>query len=181
VAGAIQALVAGLLTFCVLFDPTAGSLTWLDLERASVKKAVDRHIIAGIEASDLVLLEFSREETGTLLRWEHAREFEYDGQMYDVVETWAVGDTVFFRCWWDREETALNARMRVIALRAFGDAPRIGDLGGPSVLAPRSPLFVPSGAWTFPAPGSSDSLARALSIRYTSFDVTPPTPPPRPA
>jgi hypothetical protein len=153
----------------------------LNLERSIVKKAVDRHIVAGIEESDLVLLEFSREETETLLRWEHAREFEYDGQMYDVVETWAVGDTVFYRCWWDREETALNSRMRLLALRALGDAPRVGDRGASLGSSSRLSSFVLPGDWAFPTPGPSDPRTPAPADRYLSIVIPPLTPPPRPA
>ena len=177
----LRALALVLATLAFVADPTAGSLTWLNLERSIVKKAVDRHIVAGVEESDLVLLEFSREETGTLLRWEHAREFEYDGQMYDVVETWAVGDTVFFRCWWDREETALNNRMRALALRAFGDAPRVGDTGASLATSSRPSSFVRPGDWAFPTPGPSDPRTPPPADRYLSIVLPPLTPPPRPA
>lgn len=180
-AGALRALAVVLVALPFVADPTAGSLTWLDLERANVKKAVDRHIVAGIEAGDLVLLEFSRAETETLLRWEHAREFEYDGQMYDVVETWAVGDTVFYRCWWDREETALNNRMRLLALRALGDAPRVGDKGASLGTSSRPSSFVLPGDWAFPTPGLSDPRTPDLADRYLSVVLPPITPPPRPA
>lgn len=178
---ALRALAAGLVALAFVADPTAGSLTWLNLERANVKKAVDRHIVAGIEAGDLVLLEFSREETGTLLRWEHAREFEYDGQMYDVAETWAVGDTVFYRCWWDREETALNNRMRLLARRALGDAPRVGDRGAPLRSSLRPSSFVIPGDWAFPTPGPSDPRTPDPAERYLSIVLPTLTPPPRPA
>lgn len=180
-AGALRALAVGLVALAFVADPTAGSLTWLNLERAIVKKEVDRHIVAGIEASDLVLLKFSREEAETLLRWEHAREFEYDGQMYDVVETWAHGDTVYYRCWWDREETALNNRMRVLALRAFGDAPRVGDRGDPSGSSLRPSSLVIPGDWAFPTPGPSDPRPPLMADRYLSIVIPPLTPPPRPA
>lgn len=180
-AGALRALAVGLVALAFVADPTAGSLTWLNIERAIVKKAVDHHIVAGIEASDLVLLEFSREETETLLRWEHAREFEYDGQMYDVVETWAVGGTVYYRCWWDREETALNNRMRILALRGLGDSPRVGDSGAPHRASLRASSFVLPGGWAFPAPGPSDTRPPVWADRYLSIVIPPFTPPPRPA
>jgi len=181
VARALRALAVVLMAFSFVADPASGSLTWLDLERSIVKKAVDRHIVAGVEESDLVLLEFSREETETLLRWEHSREFEYDGQMYDVVETWAVGDTVYYRCWWDRAETALNNRMRLLARRALGDAPRVGDRGAPLRSSLRPSSFVLPGDWAFPTPGPSDPRTPDLAARYLSIVILPLTPPPRPA
>jgi hypothetical protein len=40
------------------------------------------------------------------LKWEHDKEFEYNGQMYDVVEVADIGDSLQYLCWWDKAETA---------------------------------------------------------------------------
>lgn len=180
-AGPIRALAAAGLALCLVVDPTAGSFIGMNIQKAIVRRTVDRHILAGIEGSDLVVLQFSRSESQTLLRWEHPREFEYDGQMYDIVETWTVGDTIYYRCWWDREETALNSRMRLLALRALGDAPRIGDCGDPRERSDRPSSCVLILGWTFPTPAFSDSKAPDFTDRHPSVVIPPPTPPPRPA
>jgi hypothetical protein len=180
-AGTLKALAAGFLAFCFILDPSFGSLTWLNLRKAIVRNEVDRRIVAGVEDGDLVLLKFSKDESRTLLRWEHSREFEYDGRMYDIVETWAVGDTVYCRCWWDREETELNDRMRVLAARAMGDAPKIGDPGDTPGSSLRSSLFLLAGRWRIRTPGPSGIRARAFSGSYASVSIPPPSPPPWPA
>ncbi|CAM3293554.1 hypothetical protein AEQU2_00479 [Aequorivita lipolytica] len=76
-------------------------------------------MIAGMDREELVLLKFSKEETQTKLRWEHSKEFEYDGQMYDVVSKEIKGDSIFYRCWWDHEETKLNKKLQKLVASAF--------------------------------------------------------------
>lgn len=76
-------------------------------------------MIAGLDPNELVLLKFSKKEATEKLRWEHAKEFEYNGQMYDVVTKSVEGDTVYYRCWWDHEETLLNQKLRKLVASAF--------------------------------------------------------------
>ena len=68
-------------------------------------------MIAGLDPSELVLLKFSKKEAKTTLDWEHPTEFEFRGQMFDVVETAEKGDSVFYRCWPDGAETELNQKL----------------------------------------------------------------------
>ena len=58
-------------------------------------------MIAGIDKSELVLFKFSKEETTTKLNWKHAKEFEFNQQMYDVVEKQVSKDSIHYWCWWD--------------------------------------------------------------------------------
>lgn len=76
-------------------------------------------MIAGIDEEELVLLKFTTDEAATKLQWEHSKEFEYKGQMYDVVSKKVKGDTIYFRCWWDHEETKLNKKLKKLATVAF--------------------------------------------------------------
>ena len=108
-------LIVGALALCFLIDPLTISITRLNHDRSIAKKEIEDHIAAGISKSDLVLLIFSTEETRTLLRWEHSREFEYKRQMYDIVETKSLGDTVYYWCRWDQKETKLNEQLRELA------------------------------------------------------------------
>lgn len=84
-----------------------------------VKKEVKRQMIAGMDRESFVLLTFTEAESWTTLRWEHAREFEYNGDLYDVVETRQSGDTLYYYCWWDHAETQLNRQLENLAAGAF--------------------------------------------------------------
>ncbi len=72
----------------------------------------------------LVLLVFSKKEAMEKLRWEHDGEFEYQGWMYDVVETENQGDTIRYRCFLDHRETNLNHQIRAIVAKVVGNQPQ---------------------------------------------------------
>ena len=87
------------------------------IEKAALKREIKWKMIAGIDQNELVLLKFSKEEAETKLRWEHSKEFEYDGQMYDIVSKEIKGDSIYYRCWWDYEEPALNRKLQQLVVR----------------------------------------------------------------
>jgi hypothetical protein len=177
-SGTAKNIVAGLVALFLL-DPYAGSFPWLHFKKAMLKKEVKRYIIQGIESDQLVVLRFSKEETETLLRWEHSTEFEYKGQMYDVVQTWTVGNTVYYRCWRDREETKLNNRLREIAERALEGTLEINQRADPwnwssivlfPAIADKEKILTPA---------LSPQSVRAFADSYSSIIIQPPKPPPR--
>lgn len=77
-------------------------------------------MIEGLNKDELVLLKFSTQDIESKLKWKHSKEFEYDGQMYDIVERSTEGDTTYFWCWWDYEETALNKQLSDVFNLALG-------------------------------------------------------------
>lgn len=76
-----------------------------------MKVEVAERLHEEVESVNLVELRFSQEESRTLLRWEHAREFEYLGQMYDIVQQQSTEDSLFVWCYWDQEESRLNQEL----------------------------------------------------------------------
>jgi hypothetical protein len=88
-----------------------------------VKKEVKWNMIAGIDKEELVLLKFTEEEKQTVLNWKHSREFEYRGEMYDIVTTERLGDTTYYWLWWDHEETKLNKQLSGLVAFALGHHP----------------------------------------------------------
>jgi hypothetical protein len=107
----------------VLVVPFAGTYYWLQLRKYQVKKEVKRKIIAGIPREELVVLKFSIAETKTVLNWKHSKEFEYKGEMYDIVETEFLKDSVIYYVWWDHEETQLEKQLKNLADDALGKDP----------------------------------------------------------
>ena len=91
----------------VLFiAPFYGTYFYLYLQEKAIQETVKRKLKEGISENELVKLTFSKKEIPTLLKWEHDKEFEYNGQMYDVVEVADIGDSLQYLCWWDKAETA---------------------------------------------------------------------------
>lgn len=108
----------------VLIAPALTTYFWLQYNKKLVKREVKWKIINGIDKSELVLLRFTKAESKTLLRWKHSKEFEYKQQMYDIVEAKVVGDTTFYWCWWDFEETALNKQLADLLQNALNNNPQ---------------------------------------------------------
>lgn len=107
-----------LAVIAALFTPFSATYLWLHVQKALIKKEVKAKLIAGIDKSELARFAFSKTQIETELRWEHSREFEYKGEMYDVVETQIIGDSIRYVCWLDRAETALNRRLQTLIAQA---------------------------------------------------------------
>lgn len=77
----------------------------------------------GVAESDLVKISLSYEEAKTKLRWEHSREFEYQGNMYDIVKTHFTPDSVHYFCWLDKVETKLNNQLANLVDNLMNEKP----------------------------------------------------------
>ena len=116
-------VVSLLLLFC-LVAPVVATFTFLQYQKMQVKREVKWKMITGIDKNELVLLKFTNEETQTELRWEHSKEFEYKGQMYDIVETSIQEGTIYYWCWLDDEETKLNKQLEELVYNVLGNKPQ---------------------------------------------------------
>ena len=84
------------------------------------------------EEEDQVLFKFTDEEAADL-SWEHSKEFEYKGEMYDIIRQERKNDTTWYWCYWDKKETKVRKDMRNVLARALTlpqqqkNQERIGD------------------------------------------------------
>ncbi len=78
----------------------------------------------GIAEEELTLLTFSKREASTLLDWEHPKEFEYRGQMYDVVKQYSSKDSLYYWCWPDHKESQLNQELAALTELLFNRNPQ---------------------------------------------------------
>lgn len=92
----------------LLFVPIFGTYNWIKLETHLVKKSVKRKLIQGVDKSELTKLTFSPDQLATQVKWKHSKEFEYNGEMYDIVYTELEGEQTTYYCWWDEAESELN-------------------------------------------------------------------------
>ena len=143
-----------------------------------VRKEVKQLIVSGMKEDKLVLLKFTKEEERTELRWEHSGEFEYKGQMYDIVEKVIKGDTIYYWCWWDRRETELNKQLDKLVARILGNNPQKKDTRDKIVdfyknLYFSKYLYNSSALMQNPTP-----LHHFFARNFHSIDRQPPVPPP---
>tara|TARA_R110002012_G_scaffold153906_1_gene314103 strand:+ start:42186 stop:42668 length:483 start_codon:yes stop_codon:yes gene_type:complete len=94
---------------------------YLNHQKYQIKREVKWKIIDGLDRSELVLIQLSKSEAKEKLEWEHSKEFEYLGEMYDVVEFAETADSVKYWCWWDHEETSLNQNLAEVVNTLLGN------------------------------------------------------------
>lgn len=113
----------GIFFIVCLTLPFFGTFFFLLCQKHSVRSEVRAKMIAGLSREELVTLQFSRSDSETILNWEHSGEFEYAGQMYDVIRTVEHNDSIIYICWPDNEETALNQKLGELVSLALGNDP----------------------------------------------------------
>lgn len=116
--------IIGIFFLCCFIAPAVTTYYSLEYQKKLVKKAVKWKMIEGLDKEELVLLKFTEFEKQTELKWKHSREFEYKGEMYDIVDSYIVGDTTYYHLWWDHEETKLNRQLNDLVSNLFGNSPR---------------------------------------------------------
>jgi hypothetical protein len=130
------------------------------------------------EEGELTRLAITKTES-RLLRWEHAREFEYRGQMYDIIHSYQQGDTTFYECWADHEETRLKKEMQRLLVQENANTPLRNERD--------QRLFDFLKSLIVPAPGVASSRINPSTActtgqygpMYKSQLNPPPKPPPR--
>ena len=80
-------------------------------QQKQVRREVKQKLIAGINKDELILLTFRESDLNTKLTWKHSREFQFQGEFYDIVEKQIQGDSISYWCWWDNEETQLSRKL----------------------------------------------------------------------
>ncbi|QGY45197.1 hypothetical protein GM418_16405 [Maribellus comscasis] len=172
--------IAVILLVFILFYQLSGVYLWLQQKKLVVKTQVKTQVLnKKKEGERKILLKFTLEETKTKLRWEHSGEFEYNEQMYDIIRTKTVGDSVYYWCWWDKEETELNRKLEKLA--EFDRAEENGkDKNHQSIVT-----FIPT-PFCQEIQKIEEIFARNLKkinpdyfIFYSSFFLTPLEPPPK--
>lgn len=103
--------VISLFLFFAISLPFLVTYSYLTYEKKQLKRSIKHAIIAKTDLSELTKLSFSKENVNSQLNWEHSKEFEYKGEMYDVVETKESQDSITYWCWWDHKETVLNKKL----------------------------------------------------------------------
>lgn len=106
-----------------LLGPFMLSIVGLRVEKYFLQQDIQAKILGGLEEKELVELKFSMDEAKKQLHWEHQGEFEYQEQMYDVVEVRQQGDSISYICLMDHRETFLNKQLDKLIAQALGQHP----------------------------------------------------------
>lgn len=111
------------LTLMAFIVPFMGSWIWLQGRLQAAQFDARAHMAFPHQKKDLVLWKFTAEEAAAQLFWEHSREFEFRGEMYDVVRSETKGDTTWYWCYHDQKETRVKKSMASFLSRYLGSGP----------------------------------------------------------
>lgn len=101
----------GILLLFFLVSPYFFSYIFLKNEIRLVKKKAKHKIEEAIAFEDLTKLTFSINEVKELLVFKGEKEFEYKGNMYDIIYSNKSDNNITYWCVNDNEETALNNKV----------------------------------------------------------------------
>lgn len=169
-------IAAGMLI--VLVAPFIGLGLWSSYQQQMTRNEVMSILQAGVSRNMLTLLVFNNKQETEHLTWKHSKEFSFHGEMYDVMEKESNGDSTYYWCWKDHEETKLNKdiKTRWRTLLGFGKDRKTSN---DQKLTVFNPLF-------YQHQGSKSLVLDSCLFtiyeqkeQYYSFHFPPPVPPPQ--
>jgi hypothetical protein len=107
----------------LLTVPAVTCFCYLKWQKAHVRHEIKEKLVEGMDRSELTAITVPLANLNTSLTWEHEREFELKGEMYDVVEQQIHGDSITLLCWHDKEETELNDLLTLLTSRNLSSDP----------------------------------------------------------
>ena len=159
--------------------PFLGNYAWLKGRISNAKDMAGYKIKKAIPQDEQLLWKFSTEDARLKLDWEHSLEFEYKGEMYDVLRSETKGDSIWYWCYWDRKETKLRKELNVLLVNLMGPGQQNKNEGRQLNDFFKS-LFLPvSSVKQYLAIGldhQGDLIPYTFSLH--AFDRIPPVPPP---
>lgn len=167
------------LSLLLILDPGLGKFLWLQHRKETIKREVAKEIQRGLEKEQIIVLKFSLEELRTKIKWRGAKEFEFNHELYDVVDSASEDDKILFWCWRDQEETKIEKEIDAAIFHSLKnqDKSLISQEGSNST--PRIYLFSPSGHLCVARPGLFSPLYISAYQATYSLNHQPPSPPPR--
>jgi hypothetical protein len=109
--------------FLCLIAPFTGTYFLFQYEKLKIRKEVNKLILNNPDEKKLVVFRFTQKEVNALIQNNKDREFEYKGNMYDVVHQHLDGDTTVLVCYRDTRETTLNTEAEKLLSKALGQGP----------------------------------------------------------
>ena len=162
-----------------LLAPAILTLYWLESRKSKVKNEVAFKIRKGIEKKELVLLKFSRKEAETKLNWEHSEEFEYNYEMYDVVEINELQDSIHYLCWWDHEETEIKKQIEKTTQHIFQFEIQKKEKHQQLFVFYKSLFYVEKMQWDCLIPALFNSQNYSYTNKQSNYFNKPSLPPPK--
>lgn len=174
----LRKLISTLLIVVYIF-PFWGIYSILQYQKHQIRAEVKKAIKMGLLEEELMTLTFKASETDSLLHWRHSKEFEYDGELYDIVDFTQHGDSIAYLVYWDYAETKIKRKLDRLTTDIANKIIHSRDAADISFLDITNLYFFDGAFKAFLIPESGSGLSSYLNRIYTDNINTPVTPPPR--
>ena len=94
-----------------LISPYMSVYSYFALKKYEIESNYAEKVQAGTISSELVALEFSREQSKNDLNWISKREFNFESACYRVIKVQYVGELIVYFCWKNIENTNLHRNL----------------------------------------------------------------------
>ncbi len=156
-----------------------GMYSYLQWEKWQVKKEVKKQIIAGLNTDQLVCFEFTFEQVNSELNWHHIKEFEYQGQLYDVVSQKTKNNTIVYWCFADHKETEIDKKITSLTSNILNQNKQRNDNQQRVSIFAKSLFHHNLVDFLFSAGQSKYTYTTTVDSCENSIYPSPPSPPPQ--
>lgn len=119
----LGAILSGWLV-AVILTCTVGEYLVFKSVQFSIRRQIKAQIKASIPEEKLVCIAIATAQPPKAFRFVEKEEFRYYGKMYDVVKKEERGDSTYYFCIFDEQETALFATLQEDTRREWRDNPK---------------------------------------------------------
>jgi hypothetical protein len=96
-----------LVLILIINIPFIGFYSVFHLQKLKIENHIKVEIQNGINTTELVSLQFSREQIKSCLNWLSKREFKYNGMVYEVINVKYSGNEIIYSCYKNQEAAQL--------------------------------------------------------------------------
>lgn len=161
-----------------LAAPVAATYTWLQYQKILIRKEVKQKIGKSSKREAFILLKFTKEGMEADLHWKDPKEFEFRDQMYDVIEREQHGDTIYFWCWRDHEETRLSRELKLLFAHASDHDAQNNEQRAHLTSFLKLFYYSNSFEWKICPRNVSQKRGHYYCATFQPVTLTPPEPPP---
>lgn len=106
--------------------PSGLGFMMLKFQKRLIRNSVKELIYSGLSNSELSRIVVNTSDSDNLL-WHHHDEFEFQGNMYDVISKDSLKDSIIYMCFLDVKESKVNITIDQLAKNIWSHSPLSND------------------------------------------------------
>lgn len=115
-------LISAISLFLVFVIPFVGGHLFLQFSQEQHRSVTHEALENGAKDHELIFLVFTDQELAQI-KWEHDKEFEWNGEMYDVASVGEKEGQKGYWCYKDHKDTRINLQKESLTLNAMSNHP----------------------------------------------------------